>query len=61
MTITSENGTVTEYIDKDHMEKVIAISNEKQWHLIEGGSQLHTPPFIEKLGTYGEGKDIKKY
>ena len=58
--ITSDDGTKIEYSDKISVERVIATSNEKQWHVTEGGSQLHTPPFIAKLGTYGEGEDINK-
>ena len=60
VTITSDNGSILEYTDKEPMEKGFAISNEKQWHKTEGGSQLHTPSFVNKLGTYGEGKEIKK-
>ena len=58
--ITSDDGTKIEYSDKKSVERVIATSNEKQWHATEGGSQLHTPTFIAKLGTYGEGGDINK-
>ena len=42
------------------MEKVIAASNEKQWHITEGGIQLHDTPFVDKLGTYGDGNEIGK-
>ena len=35
VTITSENGSILEYTDKEPMEKVIAASNEKQWHKTE--------------------------
>ena len=58
--ITSNDGSTKEYTDKVSMEEVISKSNEKQWHITEGGSQLHTSPFVAKLGTYGEGKDICK-
>ena len=49
-----------EYMDKESLEKIIAISNERPWHVKEGVNQLHTPLYVEKLGMYGEGKDIKR-
>ena len=42
------------------MERVIAKSNEAQWHKTEGGSQLHNIEFTEKLGSYGEGPEVQK-
>ena len=41
------------------MERVIAKSNEAQWHKTEGGSHLHNIEFIEKLGSYGEGPEVQ--
>ena len=58
--ITSKDGSTEEYTSKLPMEKVIASSNEKQWHQTEGGSQLLQDEFIEKLGNHGEGPEIHK-
>ena len=33
----------------------MAVGNEKVGHQTEGGSQLLTPEFIQKLGNFGEG------
>ena len=38
---------------------MIVKSNEAQWHITEGGSQLHNNGFIKKLGTFGECPEIK--
>ena len=43
------------------METVIATSNEAKYYAIEGGSQLHQKEFIDKLGTYGDGSNLKMY
>lgn len=43
------------------METVIATSNEAKYHATEGGSQLHQKEFIDKLGTYGDGSNLKMY
>ena len=39
--VTSEDGTIKEFVSKPTMEKVIAESNEAKYHASEGGSQLH--------------------
>ena len=54
--VTSVDGSVQEFTNKELMEKIIATSNEKQWHVTEGGIQLHNNSYITKLGTYGDGK-----
>ena len=58
--ITAADGNIHEFTDKIPMEKVIAASNEKQWHIAEGGSQLHDTQFVNKLGTYGDGTENRK-
>ena len=56
--VASEDGQVEEYISKAPIEKAIAVSNEKNWHTTEGGSQLHDQEFVDKLGAYGKGPEI---
>ena len=47
MVVTSEDEKFEEYISKAPMEKVNAVSNEKNWHITEGGSQLHDREFVD--------------
>ena len=49
-----------EYTDNEPMEKVITSLNEEQRYVTECGSQLHTPPFVGKLGTYDKGNEFDK-
>ena len=58
--ITDEDGLKKEYNNKEEMEKVIAVANEKKWHQTEGGSELLSNEMIELLGNYGEGSEVRK-
>ena len=58
--ITSNDGSVREYINTKAMEDIIAKSNEAKYHATEGESQLHQKDFIDKLGTYGDGPNINE-
>ena len=61
VSVTSEHGVAQEITGKEKMEEVIAESNESQWHMTEGGSQLHHKEFTNKLGTFGEGKEYTMF
>ena len=39
---------------------MIAKSNEAKYHATEGSSQLHQKEFTDRLGTYGDGPQIKE-
>ena len=41
------------------MEKIIATANKRKWHQTEGGSQLVSKAFVEKIGNYGEVPEVK--
>ena len=57
---TQVNGVTTEHTDKDSIESIIAIANEKKYHVTEGGSQLLSREYIQSFGLHGEGTDIQK-
>ena len=57
--IKDKNGNKREITDKEEMERLILLENEKKYHQTEGGTQLHQSNFIEKLGSYANGPEVE--
>ena len=59
VTVVNDDGTTTDYTDREAMEKIILMSNEKKYHQTEGcGSQLLDDEFVELFGNYGDGPRV---
>ena len=56
--VKDASGNIREVTDKEEMESLILQENEKKYHQTEGGTQLHQPEFIKRLGRYANGPEV---